>query len=312
MKELTVFAPATLANFNVGYDVLGLSLNGVGDTIDLKLNGTTENRVVEIINGDGLPMEADKNCCTVVVKAMQDALGIHKGVDVRLKKGFSSGSGMGSSSASSAGAAFGYNELLGRPYTKKELIHFAALGEEVACGAAHIDNVAPALLGGIVLGMGSQEEDIVQLPLIKDLYAVSLFPAISVPTSDSRRILKSSVSNALYAKQLSYMGAFVSSLYTQDKNLFRRSMKDLVIEPMRSLLIPHFDDMKREAYAADALAFGISGSGPSVFAIADGKVAAEHIESILRKIYAHTDIQITTYINELTDNSGARIVTKNN
>lgn len=310
MKELTVFAPATLANFNVGYDVLGLSLNGVGDTLEFKLNGTSENRIVDIVNGEGIPKEADKNCCTVVVKAMQEALGEDRGVDIRLIKGFSSGSGMGSSSASSAGAAYGYNELVGRPYTTKELIHFAALGEEVACGAAHIDNVAPALLGGIVLGMSSKKEEIIQLPLIENFYAVSLFPAISVPTADSRRILKSSVSNEVYARQLSYMGAFVASLYTQDKDLFRRSMKDLVIEPMRSLLIPHFDAMKEAAYANDALAFGISGSGPSVFAIADGKESAEHIEGVLRDIYDGSGINITTYINELTENSGARIITK--
>jgi len=310
MNQITAFAPATLANFNVGYDVLGLSLNDIGDEVQLRFNGTNENNILQIINGDELPKEREKNCCSVVIRKMQEAQNSFTGVDIIINKGFAAGSGLGSSSASSAAAAYGYNKLTGSNYSNKELVAFAAEGERVACGTAHIDNVAPAILGGIVLSKGNKATDLIELPLLDNLYAVTLFPAIKVKTSDARKILNDTVNLATLSKQVSHMGAFVASLYEKDVELFSASLKDLVVEPMRSLLIPKFAELKKAALNNKALAFGISGSGPSVFAIAKNKEHANNIQQSLEDVYKDLNIKTQSRKHLLCKESGARILEK--
>jgi len=308
MSSIKAFAPATIANFNVGYDILGLSLNNIGDEVEFTFNDSDQNNITEIVNGVGLPKEADKNCCSVVVRKMQEALNDFRGVDLKIVKGFSSGSGLGSSSASSAAAAFGYNELIGKPFSNNELVFFAAEGERVACGSAHTDNVAPSILGGIILTIGGSPEDLLELPVPENLFAISLFPKIKIKTADSRKILKDEVSIVEVTKQVAYMGAFVKSLYSNDLNLFSRSLQDLIIEPSRKLLIPKFEEMKHAALSSGALSFGISGSGPSVFAIAEGVEAAKKVVNSLKNVFISEEMPIHTYVNKLAKNSGARII----
>ena len=308
MKNIKAFAPATIANLNVGYDSLGLSLKNIGDEVELTFNHTSENKIIKIINGDNLPYDINKNCCSVVIRKIQELQNDFRGVNIILKKGFAAGSGLGSSSASSAAAAYGYNKLIGSPYSNKELVLFAAEGEKVACGTAHLDNVAPSILGGIILIKGKDSSDILELPIIDNLYAVTLYPNISISTSDSRKILKTDIPITTFSKQVALMGSFVMSLYEKDINLFTDSLKDLVIEPIRSLLIPKFQEMKNEAINNKALAFGISGSGPSVFAIAEGKENAKRIETALKKVYRTIDISTQTYVNIISKESGAKIL----
>lgn len=310
MNRITAFAPATIANLNVGFDVLGLSLNDIGDEVELCLNGTEENNIIKIINGDGLPFDRDKNCCSVVIRKMQEAQNKFTGVDITITKGFTAGSGLGSSSASSAAAAFAYNKLTGTPYTKKELVAFAAEGERVACGTPHIDNVAPSILGGIILSKGNKTADLIELPLIENLYAVTMFPDIEINTSDARKILNDTVELTTLSKQVGLMGAFVASLYKKDVALFSESLKDLIVEPTRSLLIPKFKELKEVAFKNKALAFGISGSGPSVFAIAKNKEHASNIQQALVDIYKDLNIKTQTGKHLLCKESGARILSK--
>lgn len=308
MKKITAFAPATIANLNVGFDILGLALQGIGDEVTMVFNGTDSNRIVKMINGDNLPMEAEKNCCSVVVRAMQDELAHYQGVDITIKKGFASGSGLGSSSASSAAAALAYNALLEHPFSKEELVAFAAQGEMAACGSPHVDNVAPSILGGIVMAVAQEKNRFVSLPVLDDMFATLLYPQISVKTSDSRSILKKSIEVKTASEQIGFMGLFVSSLYTNDAQLFKTAMHDVIIEPMRSMLIPKFEEMKIAAIESGALAFGISGSGPSVFAISQGEDQAKKIQVVLEKIYQQTDIAFTTYLSPINKNSGASII----
>jgi len=308
MNRIKVFAPATIANINVGFDVLGLALNNIGDTVLLEKNKTSKNKILAIYNGSNLPFEAEKNCCSVVINKIQEALNSFVGVNISLTKGFAAGSGLGSSSASSAAAAFAYNELVGKPFSKNELIAFAAEGERVACGSPHVDNVAPALLGGIVLSKGRQAKDYLKLPVLKHLFAVTLFPNINVKTADSRKILKTEVPVEILSKQVSLMGAFVSSLYENDYQLFSESLQDLIIEPTRSLLIPKYAILKQQAIKNKALAFGISGSGPSVFAFAKNLASAENIRNVLEKVYINTGITTQSYINQISQNSGTKII----
>ncbi|MCH2224019.1 MAG: homoserine kinase [Crocinitomicaceae bacterium] len=308
METVRAYAPATIANFNVGYDLLGVSLNNIGDEVHLTFNGRQNNAIIEIVNGDGLPLDVKKNCCSVVIAKMQEKLNVHRGVDIRIVKGFSAGSGLGSSSASSAAAAFGYNELMGRPFGRKELIRFASEGERVACGTAHFDNVAPAILGGIVLVTGTDQKEIIQLPVIDDLHAITLFPKLKINTEDSRKVLKTNIESKAVVKQVGLMGAFVSSLYEKDLERFSASLQDVIVEPIRSRFIPKFEEMRSAVMKAKGLAFGISGSGPSVFAIVKGKGQSKEVLKELLSVFDEVDLVVQTEINKITNNSGARLL----
>ncbi|SCY17715.1 homoserine kinase [Nonlabens sp. Hel1_33_55] len=308
MKKVTAFAPATIANFNVGFDFLGVALQGIGDEVTMSFNQTESNVITDIENGADLPKEASRNCCSVVVRCMQEQLNDFTGVDIHIKKGFASGSGLGSSSASSAAAAFAYNELLGKPFTNKQLVYFAAQGEKAACGSPHVDNVAPSIIGGMVMQKASDKTDFISLPILPDLYAVLLYPQIVVKTSESRSILKETMAVKTASQQIGYMGSFVASLYLQDMDLFKAAMKDVIIEPMRSMLIPKFDEMKQAVLGKGALAFGISGSGPSVFTIVKGQQMTETIKTTLEEIYSKTDVDFKIYISPINADSGATIL----
>ena len=307
MKSFCAFAPATIANFNVGFDILGLSLTSFGDKVEVQANNTQENRITEIINGAGLPTDPAKNCCSYVIRQMQEKLNRFEGVDIRILKGFASGSGLGSSSASSAAAAFAYNHFLGNPFTLEQLVMFAAQGEKVACGTAHLDNVAPAILGGLVLIQDQQKGIILRLPLPDNLYAVSFFPNIRVDTAKSRGILKTTVDLAIANRQTANMGTFVAALFQNNIDLLGECLHDLLVEPMRKMLIPHFDEMKVKSLELGAIAFGISGSGPSIFALCKSVEQGKEIKRALEAIYKDSQIETQGSIEELLNQGGARL-----
>lgn len=307
MKTVCAFAPATIANVNVGYDVLGMSLGTIGDKVEVSFNDTITNNIVEIVNGDQLPTNVEKNCCSVVIKSMQQYLKDVRGVNIRIKKGFASGSGMGSSSASSAAAAFAYNRLIGEPFTLNELTWFAGEGERTACGTAHFDNVAPSLFGGINLIAPLPDPQVIQLPLKFDLYATVLFPKIEINTSDSREIMPSSIPTKIVTKQVATMGAFVSAMYTGNKVLLSKALVDLIAEPARKILIPKFDYMKSLALTLGALGFGISGSGPSVFALSSSLKSGENIADKLSAVYKKERIDVTSFVAKISSTNGAHI-----
>ena len=308
MKKVCAFAPATIANLSVGFDVLGLALDSIGDKVEVVYNNTTENRILEIRNGAKLPLDSEKNCCTVVIQKMQEKLDSFKGVDLRIEKGFKSGSGLGSSSASSAAAAFAYNELIGRPFSEQELVAFAAEGERIACGAAHADNVAPAVMGGLVLVRAHNPIDVIRLPLPQDLYAVLLFPDVEINTADSRAVMQSNISLKSACNQWANLGAFVASLYQNDLDLMARAFQDFVAEPVRSTFIPKFSSLKKAALENEAIGFGISGSGPSVFALAKGKVQAAVIKNQMTAVFKGTSVKTMSFVESLSGNQGSRIV----
>lgn len=307
-KIVCAYSPATIANLSVGFDVLGLALESIGDKVEISLNGTKTNRITQIINGDNLPRAIEKNCCSVVVGKMQDALNDFTGVNIRIHKGFESGSGLGSSSASSAAAALAFNEFAGKPFTKNELVVFAAEGERVASGSAHVDNVAPALLGGLVLVRENDPVDIVHLPIPEGLHVVILFPKVVINTKDSRSVMQQNISLQVATRQWANMGTFVASLYENDLNLLSLSMKDFVAEPIRAQLIPKFEEVKAVALNEGAISFGISGSGPSVFALAKSLTVALGIQNAMDEVFRSTSIETMSFIESIANNQGARIV----
>lgn len=307
MNKICAFAPATMANLSVGFDVLGMALNSIGDKVEVTFNGTAENRITAIVNGDNLPRDPAKNCCSVVIQKMQQMLQEKRGVDIRIYKGFQPGSGLGSSSASSAAAAFAYNKLIGNPFPEKALVAFAAEGERIACGSAHADNVAPAILGGLVLIKDHEKQEFVSLPLPENLHVVLFFPEININTADSREIMQEEISLKAATQQWGNLAAFVSSLYTNDLDLFSRSMNDQIAEPVRSLLIPKFKELKVAALQQGALSFGISGSGPTLFAFTNSEQKAKRVQEAMQWVYAPTQIPVFSFIESCQNNLGARI-----
>ncbi len=299
MNSISVFAPATVANISCGYDVLGCCLNGVGDQMNVH-RSSSKNVTITKIEGAKLPFEAHKNVASVAVMAMLEQLNDPSiGIDIEIFKKIKSGSGIGSSAASSAGAVWAVNELLNRPFTANQLVQFAMEGERIASGSAHADNVAPALLGGFTLVRSYSPLDVIKLHTPPDLYFTVIHPQIEVKTEDSRRILKPSLPLKNAVTQWGNLGGFISGLYTEDYDLISRSLSDIVIEPLRAILIPKFKEVQQIALENGALGAGISGSGPSIFALSKGKATAEKVAKGMRQIYKETSIGFDVHITSV-------------
>lgn len=306
MNEIKIFCPATIANLSCGFDVLGLCLETAGDEMIIKKSDIKGIRITKIIGAD-LPLETDKNVAGVAGLAMLENVDTEFGFDIEIYKNIKAGSGIGSSAASSAGAVFGINELLGRPFTRKELVLFAMQGEKLASGNAHADNVAPALLGGFTLVRSSNPLDIIKIESPSELYATVVHPQIELKTSDARSVLKQNISLKSAITQWGNVGGLIAGLYTKDYELIGRSLHDVIIEPLRSVLIPGFDLIKQTALENGALGSGISGSGPSIFALSKGKETAEKIGKAMSEIYDNMNLPYEIHVSKVND-EGMKII----
>ncbi|EAR15235.1 homoserine kinase [Robiginitalea biformata] len=294
-EKLTVFAPATIANLSCGFDVLGLALDGIGDILHLELTPEPGVSITRVTGAD-IPLETDRNVAGIAGMAfLEAATGYSGGVRIEIEKRIAPGSGIGSSAASSAGTVWGLNQLLGEPFGLPDLVGFAMKGEALASGAAHADNVAPALYGGITLVRSSHPLDIARVHCPEALHACILHPQIELKTSDARKVLRTSIPLSKGIRQWGNVGGLVTGLFTEDFGLISRSLEDCIIEPVRSLLIPGFDTLREAALAAGALGFGISGSGPSVYALTHGADTAEAVSRALGKAYDAIDIPYTLH-----------------
>lgn len=298
MEEVNVFAPATVANVSCGFDVLGFCLDRVGDEITVRKSETPGVRITRI-EGQDLPIETKKNVAGVAVEALLEHVETSFGFEIEIKKGIKAGSGIGSSAASSAGAVYGVNTLLGNPFTKNELIPFAMKGEELASGAAHADNVSPALLGGFTLVRCGKKPDVISVPAPKELFTTIIHPKIELRTADARSVLKRSIPLDKAIQQWGNLAGLVSGLFTNDYDLIARSLVDVVIEPERSVLIPHFNELKTTALNAGALGGGISGSGPSIFSLSRGEETAEKVRLALIKTFSPLNIPFDTFVSKI-------------
>lgn len=303
MNEIKLFCPATIANLSCGFDVLGLCLTTAGDEMIIRKSDVKGVRITKIVGAD-LPLETDNNVAGVAALAMleeyeKEFVPITFGIEIEIYKNIKAGSGIGSSAASSAGAVFGINELLERPFTRKELVKFAMQGEKLASGNAHADNVAPCLLGGFTLVRCSNPLDIIKIDSPSELYATVVHPQIELKTSDARSVLKQTVTLKSAITQWGNVGGLVAGLYTQDYELIGRSLHDEIIEPVRSMLIPGFDLIKKTAYENGALGSGISGSGPSIFALSKGKDTAEKIAKAMSEVYDNINLPYEIHVSKV-------------
>lgn len=306
MNEIKIFSPATVANVSCGFDVLGFCLDTIGDHMVIR---KTPKKGIKIttIEGYDLPFEAEKNVAGVSALALIKDAQPDCGFEIEIYKNIKPGSGVGSSSASAVGSVFGINELLGRPYNNTQLTYFAMKGEALASGCEHADNIAPAIFGGFTLVKSVSPLQILQLPTPNNLYATIIHPQIEVKTSEARAILPKDVSLSKAITQWANVGSLVHALHTNDYQLLSEALEDVIVEPYRSQLIPHFSDVKAAAITAGALGCGISGSGPSIFSLSEGLESAKNVEQAIRKVYASTSIAFETYVSRI-NTDGIKII----
>ncbi len=297
-KEIKIFSPATVANVACGFDVLGFCLDTIGDEMVIR---KTEGKGIRItrIEGYDLPYEAKKNVAGVSALAMYNDLQPDCGFEIEIYKKIKPGSGIGSSSASAAGSVFGMNELLDRPLDKTKLTFYAMKGEALASQCEHADNLAPAIFGGFTLVKSACPLQILELPTPPDLYATLIHPQIEIKTSESRAILPKDIPLQNAITQWANVGSLVHGLHTTDYELIKEALNDVVIEPYRKQLIPHFDDVKSAVLEAGALGCAISGSGPSIFALSKGESTAKAVQLAMQNVYSKSDIQFETYVSRI-------------
>ncbi|CAM1355775.1 MULTISPECIES: homoserine kinase [Tenacibaculum] len=307
MKYIKIFAPATVANVSCGFDSMGFAVDTMGDEMTFTKTSTKGVKITQITGAKGLSLDPTKNAAGVVALAMLTKHNIDFGIEITMHKGFSPGSGLGSSAASSAGAAFGINELLNKPFTNLELTKFSMLGEKAACGTPIADNVAAAVYGGFVLIRSYEPLDIIKLPVPDELQLVAIHPQIEVKTKDAREVLPEKVPLKSAVTQWANVGGLVSGLYTNNYQLISNSLTDVIVEPARKHLIPHFDLVKSEAIKAGALGAGISGSGPTIFALCKGEETSKNVQSAIQNSYADKKIDFTLFSSKI-NTQGVRIL----
>jgi homoserine kinase len=308
MKTVRAFAPATVANVSCGFDVFGFAVEQPGDEVTLTLTQESGVRIKKI-EGDGgrLPLSAEKNTAGVAVLAFLKSIGSPHGVEIVLKKNLPLGSGMGSSAASSVAALVGINHLLGNPLEKKDLLPFAMEAERIACGSAHADNVAPSLMGGFVLIRGYAPLDVVNIPTPENLYCTLVHPHLELNTQDSRQVLRLNITLKDAITQWGNIAGLVAGLMKPDFGLISRSLKDVIAEPVRSMLIPGFDKIKEKALENGALGSGISGSGPTIFALSTEMETARAIGKAIGQEFEKFRLNSEVFVSRINPH-GATIL----
>ncbi|MGB2761648.1 MAG: homoserine kinase, partial [Maribacter stanieri] len=251
------------------------------------------------LTGQDLPKETLNNVAGVAGNAFLLASDYDGGFEIEIDKKIKPGSGIGSSAASSAGAVWAMNHLLGNPFSKTELVKFAMEGERLASDVAHADNVAPALFGGFTLVRSYSPLDIISIPAPTELYVTIIHPQIEIKTSDSRKILKTTISMETGIKQWGNVGGLVAGLFKEDYELIGRSLEDHIVEPIRSILIPGFDEVKKVSIEAGALGSGISGSGPSIFAFSKGNETALKVGNAMKSVYDKIGIAYEIHVSKI-------------
>ena len=298
MNQIKIFSPASVSNLCCGFDVLGFSIDGIGDELTIT-KSTNKGINIKEIKGYNVPVENNKNTASVAAQALLDHLKINEGFDIEINKKIKPGSGIGSSAASAVGAVYGINKLLGNPLKHEELLKFAMKGEFISSKTAPADNVASALYGGTILVNNRENYNVIKLPVPKNLYAIIHHPLIEIKTSDSRGVLPKSIDLKIASDQLSALGGFIHSLHTQDFELMKISLKDYLVEQFRSDYVPAFNEIKSVADLNNTICCSISGSGPSIFTLVNSLSEAQRLKLVFDEIYKDKKLEFNSYISSL-------------
>ncbi len=300
MKTIKIKTPATIANIVCGFDVLGMCLHEPYDIMEVTL--LNEKKILlQSTDGFNLPTEPHLNTAGAPLIAMLESIDEEIGFQITIQKNIKPGSGLGSSAASATGAVVAANYLLNNRFSNNDLVRFAMLGEKVASGVKHADNVAPGIFGGITLIRSIFPLDVVAISF-PELFITVIHPQIEITTADARQILRKEVLLKDAIRQWGNIAGLVTGFIKEDYDLISRSLEDVIIEPVRSVLIPGFDQVKKQSKEAGALGGGISGSGPSLFMMSRDKKTATAIEGIMKEIYDSIGIDYYTYVTTLNKN----------
>ncbi|MEO0575282.1 MAG: homoserine kinase [Pseudomonadota bacterium] len=301
-QRVRAFAPASIGNLGVGFDLLGLAISGAGDTVTAE-RVESPGVVIADITGDSIGCDASqlsritgKNTAGIAAEALWQAHGGSAGLQLTLHKGTPLGSGMGSSAASAVAGAIAANALLPSPLTEHDVLEFAMLGEAFASKARHADNVAPSLLGGLVLCPVARLPELTPLPVPEGLCSVLVHPHLRVNTSDARSVLRDDVALSTSVAQMGLLANFIHACHTSNASLMSESLKDLIVEPQRSVLVDGFASVQAAALAAGALGSSLSGSGPSLFALCaepEAQRVADAMQSAFREAGTHSDVWVS-------------------
>lgn len=307
MDSVRVFAPATIGNIGPGFDVLGLAITSLGDTVEAR-RGPAGVRVLEVtgLNGD-IPLDPEKNTAAMAAKAVLELLHAADGVELRIHKNVPTAAGLGSSAASAAAAAYAVNKLFDGGLTRNDLIFPATVAEAAVSGGFFADNTAPALLGGATLTRCREPLDVIRLGSIRDLVIVVATPDFKVTTKHAREILPEQIPLAAFVENMANSCLMVAAFTKDDINLLGRCINDVVVEPVRASLIPGFHDVKGAALEAGAYGCSISGAGPSVFAITDNVSKADYIGRAMQGAFEARGVACERYIAKV-ERDGAKVV----
>jgi homoserine kinase len=308
-KEIKVFAPASVTNVSCGFDIMGFALNYPGDELELKITNKPGVRITKI-TGDNkkLPLDIEFNTAGIAVRSLANHLNYDKGIEIKLYKKIALGSGMGSSASSAVAGVFALNEILGRPLTKSQLLQFALEGEKLTCGGTpHADNVSAALFGGFVIVRSMNPLDVFNIEFPNNIYCTIVHPNIEIKTADARKILKNHILLSDAVEQWGNIAGLTTGLIKKDYELIKASLKDVLIEPVRSIFIPGFYEMKNAAIDSGALGYSISGSGPSVFALSTSKTIAETAGKKMQSVLNNLRLKSNLYISKI-NTKGPRVL----
>jgi homoserine kinase len=306
-SSATAFAPASIGNVAVGFDVLGHSFQAIGDRVTARrvaVPGVT----ITAITGTtvDLPKEPEKNTAGMAVLSMVRDLKLDFGIELTIEKGIPLGSGLGGSAASAVAGVVAANALLPKSLTNLELLKFAMKGEAVASGSVHVDNIAPSLFGGLVLTVGIDNPNVKQIPVPKTVRCVLVHPHMMLSTREARQILNRSIDLSNVIWQSANLAGFLTGCFTNDLQLIRESLEDVIIEPQRQVLIPGFQAVKQGAMSNGALGCSISGAGPTIFAWCEEQ-DAERIRDAMVAGFKAQRMETDAWISTL-DAVGARVV----
>lgn len=306
MEQVKVFSPASVANVGPGYDTFGFAIEGIGDVITLEKRSDSK-LVIKKTEGAVLPTDPKQNVATIAIQALLDDLDSRQGFDITIEKSFKPGSGLGSSASSAAGAVFAANQLLNTPYKTDQLLPFVMEGEAFASKSYHADNVAPALFGGFNVVRSSGNWDIFRVPVPEELRVLIIFPDVEIKTSEAKKLIPSSLSVKDARAQWGNVAGVVAALYGKDYALLSRSVTDLVAEPVRKALIPHYGKVKQLTRDYGSAGFNISGSGPSMFAFFTSTDAAKACIPKIESLYQKQNMRVMLHLSRI-NTKGCQVI----
>lgn len=306
--QATAFAPASVGNVAIGFDILGFAVDALGDRITVRRSDKPGLTITAIRGVAGeLPIEPERNTAGQAVLAMLKEFPAGTGLEMEIEKGIPLASGLGGSAASAVGAVVAANALLSTPLDQLTLLKYAMQGEQVASGSLHVDNIAPSLYGGLVLTVGIENPRVKQIPVPSSIRAVIVHPHMFVSTKQARSILSRTVTLSDFVWQSANLAGFISGCYTDDLDMIRASFQDVIIEPQRAALIPGFAEVRSGAMGAGALGCSISGAGPTLFAWCQAE-DAQTVREAMVGAFARQGLKSDDWIVSLSAQGGARVV----